>query len=46
LRQSQVKTAKPAHFQAELQDEFHIAQFMLEARQDRLREVAELFRPA
>jgi len=46
LRQSQVKTAKPADFQAELQDEFHIAQFMLQACPDRLGQVGELFGPA
>jgi len=41
-----VKTAEPADFQAELKDEFHIAQFMLQARADRLGKVGELFGPA
>jgi hypothetical protein len=41
-----MKTAEPADFQAELQDEFHITEFMLQARADRLGKVGELFGPA
>ena len=46
MRQSELKTAEPADFQAELQDEFHIAQFMLQARPQHLRQVGKLFGPA